>query len=90
MQHGYAIYSPVTQGRIMASFSRLPSDYSFWKEMSRALLKPLDEFIIYTQAGWTKSTGLIDELSYAVLLKKPIKYVRLRERKFEWVSPDAS
>ncbi len=74
MKKGIFTVSPLMKHFILPH-ADLPSDYSFWKNYSDALLVGVDGMIVIMIDGWDTSIGVAGELELAADLGIPIRYI---------------
>lgn len=67
MLNGFAVYSPITHGHVIAQ--HLPrsaeTGHAFWMDQCLPLVAKADALIVLPMAGWRKSRGVDDELAFA-------------------------
>ena len=68
---GYHCYSPIAHFHPVAMQSNLPTDWSFWEEKCKVMLRACTHFAILELDGWSMSTGIRSERRYASLLGRP-------------------
>lgn len=71
-RRGYHVFSPITQGHVMASAAKLPLDWDYWQEDARLALAACNGLIIVTQRGWQESVGVQAEIEIAREMGMPI------------------
>ena len=67
MLNGFAVYSPITHGHVIAQ--HLPrsaeTGHEFWMDQCLPLVAKADALIVLPMAGWRKSSGVGDEMAFA-------------------------
>lgn len=63
---GFNVFSPISHSHIIAKDHSLPDDAEFWKESNHEFIDWCDEIVVVKLAGWEDSTGLLDEMEYAI------------------------
>jgi hypothetical protein len=81
MGTGEFVFSPITQGHVLAKFGGLPTDWEFWAAYSRAMLSRCQLLAVLMLDGWKESVGVQAEIGIAVELGIPIEYVQPPEFK---------
>lgn len=78
-ERGIIAISPLGVGGYMAPrmSKQLPPDWCYWDKLCLSLLAPCKEMHVLLLPSWQKSVGLLAEIEYCTLHKKPIKYVKL-------------
>lgn len=68
----FLIYSPIVHYHEMANRYRMPTDFSFWRELNFGVLERCDEIWILPIKGWDESLGLAAERKFAAKNHKQI------------------
>ena len=72
------VFSPIAMCHPMAfSKCQLPGDFEFWNEFDIIMIKLCDYLIIFPLDGWTKSSGIREEVKIAKKWNKPIFVIRM-------------
>ena len=71
---GRFIYSPVVYAHTMAMRYSLPSSAEWWWAFNKTMIERCNVVWVLCLAGYEHSRGVRDELDYAEVLDKPIKY----------------
>jgi hypothetical protein len=77
---GNKVYSPIVHCFDMANHNDLPQSYEFWQETDRHMIDISEGIFVLkmeTHDGltWEDSTGMKDEVTYAILIGKPIIFL---------------
>lgn len=72
---GHHVVSPLFNHPSLALVPEMGSDYKFWKDYSRNLLKRCDSIIIVRFDGYYESSGVVDEYRFASSLNIPILFL---------------
>lgn len=70
----YVYYSPICHGETIYLYSDLESDYTCWKDHSRAMMRLASEVHVLCLEGWEQSRGVNDEIDFAESLGIPVYY----------------
>jgi hypothetical protein len=65
--------SPLLMHFCINEKNQLPSDYKFWQNYSLTLLNKCDSIIVLMLPGAIVSTGVKDEIDFALSHNKPVK-----------------
>jgi len=79
LQVGVANISPITLSREQSIMHTLPPEWIFWKDIDILLLKRSDELWVLTLDGWLESVGVQSEISAALALGKPVRYIEIND-----------
>jgi len=71
---GHVVYSPIIHSHPLVEHG-LPTDWTFWQQTDRELLRRCDEVIVLTLVGWRESIGVAAEIALARDLGKPVRYL---------------
>lgn len=74
MKRGIFTMSPLLKHYIVAHES-LPTDFKFWEQYSKALMRRCDYLFVLMLDGWSKSEGVLAEIDDARRLGMPIYYI---------------
>jgi hypothetical protein len=69
---GFHCYSPIAHFHPIAMISQLPTDWNFWEEKCKVMVRACTHFVILELQGWSTSTGIKAERKYAAMLGKPL------------------
>lgn len=75
LKEGHLIYSPIVHCHSLAQQYQMPGDFNFWKDYCLDMLTRADELWVLQLDGWDRSHGVLAEIDYARINKKPIRYV---------------
>lgn len=75
MHNGQFVFSPITQGHVLAQHGDLPTDWAYWAEYSRSMLSKCDRLSVLCLDGWKESVGVQAEIGIAKELDIPVEYV---------------
>lgn len=59
----------------LLQYANIPSDYNFWGNLSRSLLRRCDSLTVIKLPGWETSTGVTDEIRIATELGLEVRYI---------------
>lgn len=76
---GQHVVSPLFNHYSMANVPGMGSDYNFWGDYSRNLLKRCDKIIVVKFPGWEESVGVKDEIRFAQELGIELEFVELSQ-----------
>lgn len=79
MARGYILFSPICHSHHIAKEYGLPKDFKFWRKQDKCFVELAEELWILTLDGWTVSTGVKAEISFAKALKIKIREYSLKE-----------
>lgn len=79
---GERIFSPIVYAHEMALRYDLPKDAIFWQAFNAEMIRFSKLMLVLCLPDWEYSRGVKEEIDTAIELKKPIKYVRLRNGSF--------
>ena len=71
---GAAVYSPVTQSHPLREFG-LIEDFEFWRNQDLTILRKSSSLVVYQQAPWQTSNGLVAEVADAREHDIPITFL---------------
>lgn len=69
-------FSPIMHSHQMGLVHKLPHTFDFWLEWNHAMIVPCYGMIILQIEGWNSSKGVMEEISFAESIGKPITYSR--------------
>jgi hypothetical protein len=69
-------YSPISHTHPIATYCKLPGDWSFWKQFDETMLSRCEEVWVLMLDGWQSSTGVTAELGIARENSLPVKYIK--------------
>jgi hypothetical protein len=72
IREGYTVFSPIAHGHLIASYSNLPIEYTFWEGLNKAFIEWSDTLWILPLKGWEASKGIRREIKIAKELNKEI------------------
>ena len=72
---GEHVVSPLFCHPALALVPDMGSDYNFWGDYSRELLRKCDKVVVLKYPGWEDSTGVQDEIATAIAAKIPVEYI---------------
>jgi len=72
---GHHVVSPLFNHYSLNNVPGLGSDYAFWKDYSRNLLKRCDKVVVIKAPGWEESSGVEDEVKLAKELGIKVEFV---------------
>ena len=76
MSAGNCVYSPISHTHPIAEAGVLPLGWDYWEKIDRCFIDWCDEVYVYCADGWKESRGVQAEISIAIELGKPVRYVR--------------
>ena len=79
LRSGHVVYSPIVHSHPLVKHG-LPTDWAFWQQTDRELLRRCDEVIVLTLVGWRESIGVAAEIALARELGKPVRYAAPKPR----------
>ena len=75
MGDGHHIFSPISHTHPIALAGNLPTDWEFWQQYDRAVLKVCSKMLVLTLPGWEESRGVAGEIAIAKEMGIPIEYI---------------
>ena len=72
---GIVALSPITYGHTLLTYTPMPTDWEFWRNFCLSFLQHSSELWIVKMEGWNKSSGVAEEIEFAIKNSIPIKYV---------------
>ena len=69
------VYSPIVHSHPLAILHTIPTDFDYWQEYDRAMIRGATDLMVLTIEGWEKSVGVAGEMKYAKELGKLISTV---------------
>lgn len=72
---GIVALSPITYGHTLLSYTPMPTDWGFWRNFCLSFLQHSSELWIIKMDGWNKSSGVAEEIKFAIKNSIPVKYV---------------
>lgn len=83
IENGNIVFSPVTHSHIIAKQEiNLPITWDFWKQQLISFIDWCDIVVVVNTDGWEESTGVKEEIEYALHNNKKVVYYYANE-KFE-------
>jgi hypothetical protein len=76
---GEHVVSPLFNHPSVALVPGMGSDYNFWGDYSRELLRKCDKIVVLKYSGWDKSTGVQDEIATASEAGIPVLYLEMTD-----------
>ena len=77
INEGYYVFSPISHCHPIAKAGNLPTDWEFWGEYCREILRHCCIMFVYMQDGWEKSVGIKEEIKIAKEMGILIEYIEL-------------
>jgi hypothetical protein len=74
---GLHLISPLYHHWTLKQVPTMGTDYKYWRDFSRDLLKRCDSMIVLKFPGWVESIGVRDEIDYAEELGKDVIYIEV-------------
>lgn len=56
-------------------YGNLPTDYNYWRNFCRAMIRRCHGLIVICSEGWQTSVGVTDEIDQAFKLDMPVYYI---------------
>lgn len=75
INRGFLVFSPISHSHVMARDFDLPGDAEFWSTVNHSFIDWADDVIVVKLDGWQDSTGVLDEIEYAIKTGKTVAYV---------------
>ena len=69
------VYSPIVHWHVVAERHSLPFDARFWWGFNQTMLVRSCGLVVFKLPGWEQSTGLSQEIGYALDIKLPIAHM---------------
>ena len=78
MLNGFAVYSPITHGHVVAQHLPRSADtgHEFWMDQCLPMVAKARVLIVLPMAGWRKSRGVADEMAFALERGIPIGMIQ--------------
>jgi hypothetical protein len=76
MRAGVHVFSPISHSHSISLMGNLPTDWGYWKEYDRAMLKNCEKLVVLMQLGWHESEGVQAEIALAKELGLPVEFLR--------------
>lgn len=78
MLNGFAVYSPITHGHVVAQHLPRFADtgHEFWMDQCLPMVAKASALVVLPMAGWRKSRGVCDEMAFALEHNIPIGMVQ--------------
>lgn len=73
-KEGRIIFSPISGCHNIAKKYKLPTEWSFWRNIDFEFLKHCKKIIVVQLEGWEKSVGVTAEIEFSKLHNIPIEY----------------
>lgn len=67
--------SPITYGHTLLSYTKMPSDWEFWRNFCLSFLQHSSELWVIKMEGWNRSPGISEEIEFAIKNSIPVKYI---------------
>ena len=71
---GYIILSPIVYGHNLAKHADMRTDWVFWQDFCFTFLSKCDELWVLKISGWNKSSGVAEEIEFAIQKGIPVRY----------------
>jgi len=72
---GIVALSPITYGHTLLTYTPMPTDWEFWRNFCLSFLQNSSELWVVKMDGWNKSSGVAEEIEFAIKNSIPIKYI---------------
>lgn len=76
---GITAISPIAYGHTLLKFNNMANDWKTWANFCLTFLDKADELWVYKMSGWNRSTGVAEEIEYAVKKGIRVKYIEYEE-----------
>jgi len=76
---GKLVFSPITHGHAIASYTPMPLTYKFWRYINNSFIEWCDELYVLCIPGWEQSEGVTAEIAYAKELGKRVIFNEVRD-----------
>ena len=72
---GYIVLSPIAYGHNLAKHAEMRTDWEFWRNFCFTFLSKCHELWVFKIPGWNKSSGVAEEIEFAIERGIPVKYI---------------
>jgi len=72
---GLYCFSPIAHSHDMAIANRMPTNFEFWDDWNRCMIRGSCGIIVLKMQGWELSKGVKAEIAYAREISKPVLYM---------------
>lgn len=75
MADGLHVFSPISHTHPIALAGDLPTDWAFWQEYDKAILRACCKLVVLMLPGWDASKGIAGEMVIAREMAIPIEFI---------------
>ena len=75
-KQGHCIFAPITTSATFSQYDpEIKGSYEHWKDIDRCAIEHCDELWVCTLEGWKESIGVTDEIYWARISGKIVRYL---------------
>jgi len=75
-KYGYIVFSPIVHSHPMAEKYDMPKDSTYWSTVNRTFVYSCSALVVLCIEGWSKSSGVSEEVEQAERENKEIFYIK--------------